>query len=52
MKLRFLSAGFGLTLVLAACAVAQTTEPAGDGSLLHDASVTLFQNVRVFDGKN
>src|SRR5262245_30273263 len=54
MNLRFLSAGFGLILLLAVCVAAQTTQPADDGSLLRDApaSVTLFQNVRVFDGKS
>src|SRR5262245_36165664 len=52
MNLRFLSAAFGLILLHAAFAAAQTTQPA-DGSLLRDVpvSVTLFQNVRVFDGK-
>ncbi|HEY7087173.1 MAG TPA: amidohydrolase family protein [Tepidisphaeraceae bacterium] len=54
MNLRFLSAALGLILLHAGWATAQTTQPADNGSLLRDVpvSVTLFQNVRVFDGKS
>src|SRR5262245_1890244 len=53
MNLQRLPAAFGLILLHAACAAAQTAQPADDGSALRDAppSVTLFQNVRIFDGK-
>src|SRR5262245_42222458 len=54
MSLQRLLAAFVLILLHAEYTVAQTTQPAGDGSLLRDlpVSVTLFQNVRVFDGKS
>src|SRR4051812_49325307 len=49
-----LSSLVGLMILRAACAFGQPSQPgADDGSLMHDVpeSVTLFQDVRVFDGK-
>jgi imidazolonepropionase-like amidohydrolase len=57
MNPRFLCSVFGVILGCAACALAQTSGAqtpgtTDDGSLLHDVpvGVTLFMNVRVFDG--
>src|SRR5262245_41546035 len=54
MMKRALWIPLGLTLLNAACVMGQTSQPAEGNSLLRDApvSVTLFQNVRIFDGKS
>jgi imidazolonepropionase-like amidohydrolase len=55
MMVRALPAALGLlTLLHAACVSGQTSQPAEGGSLLREVpvSATLFQNVRIFDGKS
>ncbi len=56
-SLRILTTVVGLSLLCAACATAQqppATAAAGEDGSLRDVpvSVTLFQNVRIFDGKS